>query len=288
MQIEQLETGKARGTQGGFDIRLITKSLQAAGGVEELFSHISHSFFRQGFPKYFQILGFQYARIFLYLLEVRIDTPLADLVADSRHILSDDTGKVIIRSWGFPVDNTPETCSPSLDTRIRGIPVIGIPDIGPSASAGINATGVLTFPIIDQAGQISHLISSSRFIPIHHHAERRVVAICFQDTVAFLLQPLILRFAATDLRPGPTFHLQIDSHTVRHMESGFRRTPGMEADMVQAIFLTGTVDLCPIVRLHGGIACQRENTAFQRAPEEDGLSVDFKTGSVRLELTEAE
>ena len=46
----------------------------------------------------------------------------------------------------------------------------------------------------------------------------------------------------------------------------------MEADMVQAIFLTGAVELCPVVRLHGGIACQRKDAAFQRAPEENGLS----------------
>ena len=91
-----------------------------------------------------------------------------------------------------------------------------------------------------------------------------MIAVFFKDAITFFLQPLILRFAATDFRPSTAFHLQVDSHTVSHMESGFRRTPGMETDMIQAVFLAGTVDLRPIIILHGGIPCQWKYAAFER------------------------
>ena len=115
-----------------------------------------------------------------------------------------------------------------------------------------------------------------------------MVAVFFEDAVALFLQPLILRFAATDFRPSAAFYLQVDSHTVGHMESGFRGTPGVETDMIQAVLLAGTVDLSPIIILHGGISCQREYAAFERTAQEDGLPVNLETRTVCLELTETE
>ena len=115
-----------------------------------------------------------------------------------------------------------------------------------------------------------------------------MVAVFFQDTVAFLAEPLVGVTAVAYGCPTCTFDLQIESHTVGNGEGCFGRTPGVETDMVQTVCFTLVIYFCPVSAIRSRISGQWEYTAFQGSPEEYRVAVYFETCTVCLELAEAE
>ena len=197
-------------------------------------------------------------------------------------------GKVVIGTRGFCIDDTVQAFCPTMDTRFHWIPVIGIFYVRPTTGGGIDTAKVFRFPIVDQAGQVFTLIGATRLVAVSHHAERRMVAIFFQDTVAFITEPLIGIIAITHCRPAGTFDLQVNTHAVGYFKSCAGRAPGMETDMVQSMCLALAIYFCPVSVVHCRIAGQREDTAFQCSPEENGMPVYFEACSVRLKFTKTE
>ena len=98
--------------------------------------------FFQGFLKYLEVFSFQYSCVFFYFFEIRIDTPLSDFVADSRHIFPDNVGKVKVSTGLLCVDDTVHTFSPTLDAWFHRIPIVGVFNIRPATGTCIDAAEV--------------------------------------------------------------------------------------------------------------------------------------------------
>ena len=150
----------------------------------------------------------------------------------SRHILLDYRPEIIISCRRIGIDTAFQLFTPTLDTWCCMVPIISIGNIRPASRRCINPTVVFLFPISYQVRQILFLVGSRRFVPIIHQAERRMVAIFFQDTVTFFIEPFVQIFPVTDICPATTFNLQIDTHTIGYPKSRFRRAPGMKTYMI--------------------------------------------------------
>ena len=88
VEVEQLKSAEAGGSKSGLDVFFVKEGLEFAGSDEEIMGEVSHMVLFEGVLKDLKIFGFQNAGIFYDLFEVRIDTPLANFVADNGYLVS--------------------------------------------------------------------------------------------------------------------------------------------------------------------------------------------------------
>src|SRR5687768_16572462 len=98
------------------------------------------------------------------------------------------------------------------------------------------------------------MIIASRFIAVRHHTERRVVPILFYDTFTFFPHETSDRLSITNrcrlVCPAAALHLKIKSHLVSYCKCYFRRTPGVESYMIQAMLPGRLKDFFPVGFVH--------------------------------------
>ena len=90
------------------------------------------------------------------------------------------------------------------------------------------------------------------------------------DVQAFLGQERD-QFLPFQRPPERELRLEVDPELVRGGESGLRRAPGMEPDMIDAVILAALEVMDPGGFVHGRMPCQREHAGVVLAAEEDRM-----------------
>src|SRR6185369_5617056 len=117
--------------------------------------------------KNLEIPRLQIAGVFLHLIEVRIDTPLSDLMADNGDGALGNVVPVIGRGlWCLGVDAAADTLAPSLHTRVRGNMKLIFRQLGPPSSAAHQVPAVASFEMFNPAAEIRFVVLAPRLVPI--------------------------------------------------------------------------------------------------------------------------
>ena len=216
---------------------------------------------------------------------------MTDFMTDNRVRLRDSGSPIIPTPRFCAIYNAVDTFSPTLKTRSR-ISIITMPVIfrnsRPAGCCYTEETSVFRFPMIHKIRQVFLMSFSSRFIPIREETERRMIGIFLHDTFAFIHDKPVDRFATAYLCPGTTFHIQIKTKPVCHIKSSFRRTPGVETQMVQPMCPASFHDTLPF-----GFICRRKsgfrkNTTLQCSTEKYRTPIYGNLGSFRRQFTHSE
>ena len=154
--------------------------------------------------------------------------------------------------------------------------------------AGDEAARVALLPEVHPAGQELIAALPARLIAVRQQQERRVVAILAHDALAFRIEPVAQGLVLAGIRPDRALDLKVESEFVGGSERRFRRAPGVEANEIQPMCLTRTDHLLPSRHVGRWIAGQREDAAFQCAPEERRMAVQHKLLALDSDLAQAE
>ena len=116
-----------------------------------------------------------------------------------------------------------------------------------------------------------------------------MVAVFADNATALLHDKAVDGQAAADVVcPGATLDIKVHARFVGRTESGFGRTPGMEADVVQSVCAADVHDAQPFGLVGGRIPRFRENAAFLCAAEKYRPAVDRNLRAVRAQPAQAE
>ena len=128
-----------------------------------------------------------------------------------------------------------------------------------------------------------------KFVAQAHEAERRMVSVGGEHPLALLVHESRGQRVGADIeRPDRQLHLQVHAQPVSDLESGLRRTPRMEPQVVQPPLLRRAENLFPPLRVRGRIARQREDAAFERSAHKGRSSVYEQSVSVGRNRTHPE
>ena len=131
---------------------------------------------------------------------------------------------------------------------------------------------------------LHHGLFPPQFVPQGEHRKGWMMAVGFQDIQALFPEEgqQLFPFQRT---PERQFRLEVDAQFVRRGESGLRRAPGMEADMVEAVVLATLEVLDPGRFVHGCMACPGEDAGVVLPAQENLMSArhelsvrDFQPG----------
>src|SRR5688572_21736689 len=88
--------------------------------------------------------------------------------------------------------------------------------------------------------------------------------------------------------PVREFSLRKHAHLISSLPEGFRRGPGMQTHMIEAV-AARNAELTPIIlNVPGGIACQREDAAVDIAAQKDGFAVEKNIFALGGNLAQAD
>ena len=257
----------------------VQQQSQSPGCLLEGVRLVRHTPPGQYITEFLVIARFQDTRILPDLSVIRIDGPLADLMADDRNLHAVD------RRAEIPI------CLGRADsTRCAAGGVVGyVKIIGgrqcPRRRYRVQAAWIRCLGTLDDRGQELVVASIPDLVPDGHHAERRMVPVGFENAVQFPLNKLdnlgvfseelwlasLAGHPAIDPHGG--FGLQKDTGAVRRDERRLRWAPAVETDVVHAVRLDRLADPQPRFHIRRRIARQRENTAVQRSTQEDRPAV---------------
>ena len=135
-----------------------------------------------------------------------------------------------------------------------------------------------------------HLRQVTRqFVAEAEHHKRGMITVFAEDTVSFVLEPVIHRRILSHLeRPVGQFDLEIETDLVGQGESDFWGTPGVKPQMVQTVGPGRAKDLFPLAAGQVGMSGLRELGAMDRASEEHRLAIDGEPATGGFELAETE
>ena len=252
---------------------------------------MSHAVFGQCFLEYLKVARTHHPVVFSHFLEVGIYTPLTDFVAYHRLLETSDIFRpVIIGPRCLCIDDALHTLSPCLNTRAGIAQEIINRQIGPSGTRAVQTTGIALFPSSDEISQIGITSLTSRFVTVHHHAERRMVTKLTDDAFTFLPDKAVQIASVTNsgrlVSPGRTFYLQVHTHLIGCCKCGFWRTPGMETHVIQSVLLAGDINLFPGLYIRRRETGLREYGTIQRTTQEQTAVVDGQFTVCHLHITE--
>src|SRR5216117_3970763 len=101
-----------------------------------------------------------------------------------------------------------------------------------------------------------------------------MVTVSLDHAISFFIQHSLHLSAGAYLVPHARLRLQIEPELIRGFECCFRRTPGMEAHVVQAPTPAGLKELFPGLNVRGRITCQGKVAAAMRTAKDNRCAVE--------------
>ena len=252
---------------------------------------MSHAVFGQRFLEYLKVARTHHPIVFSHFLEVGIYTPLPDFVAHHRLLETSDIFRpVIVSTRSLCIDDTFYALSPCLNARSRIAQEVVNRQIGPSGTRAVQTAGIALFPGSNEISQIGITSFTSRFVTVHHHAERWMIAKLTDDTFTFVPDKTVQIASVTNsgrlVSPGRTFYLQVHTHLIGSHKSSFRRTPGMETHVIQSVLLAGGINLFPGLYIRRWETGLREYGTIQRTTQEQTAVVNGQFSVYDLHIAE--
>src|SRR5258705_9980905 len=109
-----------------------------------------------------------------------------------------------------------------------------------------------------------------------------MIAVGANHSIGFFVEHFLHRRTRTDLVPHARFRLQIESNLICGFEGSFRRTPRMEAHVVEAPLLACLEQHSPRLDVSGRITGQRKVAAMLRAAKIDRMTVENELIAFRM------
>ena len=267
LQLEQLHTAEVRRAQRRLDILLIHQPGEPPGGRLERLRLIAHSALGQLLAKRLQVARLEHAGVFRDLLVARVHRPLPQLVRHQRHRRPlDRCREIVIRAARGRAEPRAVDAKPSGGARVGHVVVRRRPRHAPDV---VSREGVQTARVgpLQLGYQLVHEREvSGQLVAQAQHGERRVVAVGFQDAKGLRAHELAERLVLAHLvGPHRQLDVQQEAGAVRRREGRFRRTPGMETEMVQPVGARNPEQPLPAPDRHRRVAGQREDVALQRS-----------------------
>ena len=120
-------------------------------------------------------------------------------------------------------------------------------------------------------------------------AERRMIAIFLTYTLCFGTQELDRsRIFSKRHTPYRKLYLHIESNFIGYIERCFRRTPGMETEMIHSIFACRSIKFFPRSLISRRCSCQRKNAALQCTTKEYRFFIHHQFVSFMPYITQSE
>ena len=221
----------------------------------------------------------EHTRVFLYLLDIGIDTILPYLMRDERH--SDVLGSVTIVAFeiGHMLIEDALSAHPAVVGPLGDEDVI-LRLLMPAVSfLESESRCEIEMPRIARLHVVSQLVEEVeiglQFIATTDDAERGVITVMTNDMVKLVVEESGGGSVFIDSqRPVGQFHLTIEAHLVGNTESGFGRAPRVETQVVEPILTGCRKHFHPSPFIHWRCACQWEDTALQGSSEESRVPVD--------------
>lgn len=168
-------------------------------------------------------------------------------------------------------------------------PVIGALRLQRQAEEIVRADGVRAARIERPAAlhQLLHPFKrTDQFVAPGKHDEGRMIAVNAQDRFRFALEigPFRLVFESGFVIPIRQLRLQIHAFLIGGGEGGLRRTPGMEAVMVDSIRFRGLKQPLPRRFVHGRVSGQRKYAGVMLVPQKNALPVERKLAALCAKL----
>jgi hypothetical protein len=293
VQVEQLEAAEAGRAQRRFDVLLVAERLEFSRGAEKIARLAGHAMRRERFPEDLEIARLEVAGVFGDLVEVGIDAPLADLVANDRHLSRGDVGAVVGAGLGrFGVDARLQPLAPRLDARRRQHVKLVLRQLGPAGAAGVEPARIGGFAAGDPRAEIGIGGSATGLVGRSHQHERRVIPVGAQDALGLGFEPGVDRLARAEGRrlvgPRGRLDVKIETHLVGGGERGLRRTPRMEPQQVEPVCPRDPEDAPPFRDFGWRVPGLWKNSALQRAAEENLAAVQRELRALRREFAQPE
>ena len=253
LDVKQLEAAEARGAEAHFHIGLVQFEGPAEGGAVESRRLVRHSGDVQPATELHQVVRGQRAGVLVDLGVIRIALELPGLVADHRHRdtlerLGEVPGGTRIEMvQNAAVHRVAESegtadvgviLAVCLAPRPAGGEEIHSVDIALPAQESVGTIGIqdLRGFLPDGLYQLlHHRLLAPKLVAQGEHRERGVMSISTDDVQALFPQERE-EFLPFQRPPERELRLEVDPELVRGRESGLRRAPGMEPDVVDAVF----------------------------------------------------
>ncbi len=287
LQVQQLEAAETRSAEAHLDIGLVQGGGPGSGGSVEVLGLLVKVGFHEPATEFHQVVRDERrVLIFVDFRIVRIGLELPGLVADDRD------GNALERLGEGPHRSGMEMVQDTAVLRIaegeraaymRVISAIWLPasttgghEVHAFDRSLIAQEGVGTVRIEDMRGLgpegidqfPHHRLLSPQLVPQREQRKGRMVPIGFQDIQALFPEESqqLLPFQRS---PERELRLEVDAQFVRRGESGLRRAPGMEADMVETVIFATLEVFDPGRFVHGRMPCPGEDAGVVFPPEED-------------------
>jgi hypothetical protein len=230
---------------------------------------------------------------FVDLGEVRVDAPLADLVADDGDgAFGDEVAVVGQRLGGAGVDAGFQAVAPGVDAGLgRAVPLV-FGELGPAGGGGEEDARLGGFVVVDPFREPGAVLGAAGLVAAGHEDEGRVVAVGAEDAVGLGVEPRVDGLAGAEfggvVGPRGGLDMEIETEFVGGDEGGLGRAPRVEAKEIQAVGFDDAEDAFPFGDVGGRVAGARVVGAVERAAEKGFLTVDEELRALRGDLAEAE
>ena len=293
VQVQQLESALLRCLHRTFYLLLVENRRQPPRCFQIVISLMEQTFLCQVVANGLKVQRIQHTCVFINLLHVGIDTILAYLMRHQRHGDVSCSLAIITLEVGHPFVEYTLSSHPSVGSPLRDkelilwLLVLAMPLLKGKGRSSIEMSWVLLLHIPCQPVQKAEV--RLQFVAAAHDAERRMIPIMAQDVFSLPIEEM-RRSRVRIHRHAPVrqLHLAVEAHPVSHPESRLRRTPGVEAQMVQPIVPSRRKHLHPAPFVHRRSASQWKDAALQRTTQKRRPSIDKQTIALCIEFPHAE
>ena len=279
MKVQQLESALLRSLHGTFYLLLVEDGGQFARCLQIIVGTMQQALLLEIVADSLEVQRVQNACILIYLVDVGIDAILTYLVTHqgngdvlgSLPIIPVEVGHTLVKD---ALASHPSVISPLGDEDfVFRLLLYAVTFLEGKSRRHVEMAGILRLHIASEL--VKELEVGLQLITAAHDTERRVIAIILQYMVGLGIEELSrCRVAVNGERPVGQFHLTVESHLVCHAESGFWRTPGVEAKMIEPILPGCGKHLHPTALVGRRCSLQWEDTALKCAAQENGLAVN--------------
>ena len=275
MQVEKLDAGLSPGAEGTFQILLVKQGRELAGIEGVIGCLMQAPFFGQIIADGLVAQRPQAAIVLGQFRQIGEHIVLADLMGQQGNLQAFQAVGIVADRVGPGLVEESLAAHPAALRLLRDEIVVGPPRQPAAGGEGKGGAGVLR-PRIDGTQMLDQLVHrfqvAAQLVAQRKEGKGGMVGVLAQHPFALEAEPGIdCRFLAHREAPVGQLDLQAETMPVGNGKGGLRGTPGMEAQMVEPVFLRGAEDLLPASLVHRRIAGFREDAAFQR-PAQKGFA----------------